>query len=150
MCLLPLHCMWLLGTTSYQFTSLSTVLYAIFMACFYSRRLGMIILGKTYLYRFGCIRFSVHSPGLNVYICKLITKPVQACWIRLCASALQTNNVRASLDAKWSKCSRSWAISLICIFFLILFQWRAKLLEPDWPSGKTYSLLIGWARHFCI
>ena len=28
-------------------------------------------------------------------------------------------------------------------FFLILLQWRAKLLDPDWPSGKTYSLLIG-------
>ena len=29
-------------------------------------------------------------------------------------------------------------------FFLIFLQWRAKLLDPDWPSGKTYSLLIGW------
>ena len=30
-------------------------------------------------------------------------------------------------------------------FFLIFLQWRAKLLDPDWPSGKTYSLLIGRA-----
>ena len=26
---------------------------------------------------------------------------------------------------------------------LIYLQWRAKLLDSDWPSGKTYSLLIG-------
>ena len=35
-------------------------------------------------------------------------------------------------------------------FFLIFLQWRAKLLDPDWLSGTTYSLLIGWAHHFCI
>ena len=28
-------------------------------------------------------------------------------------------------------------------FFLISLQWRAKVLDPDGPSGKTYLLLIG-------
>ena len=35
-------------------------------------------------------------------------------------------------------------------FFLIFLQWRAKLLDPDWTSGKTYSLLSGWARRYAF
>ena len=34
-------------------------------------------------------------------------------------------------------------------FFLIFLQWRAKLLDPDWPSGKTPFLhLVGFLKSF--
>ena len=96
--------MWLLGTTSYQFTSLSTVLYAIFMACFHSRRLGMIILGKTYLYRFGALDSLFTPPGLNVYICKLIPKPVEYAYAqahyRQIVSALAWTPIKANVHGR--------------------------------------------------
>ena len=53
---------------------------------------------------FWCIRFSVHSPGLNVYICKLIPKPVEYAYAqahyRQIVSALAWTPIKANVHGR--------------------------------------------------
>ena len=67
----------------------------------------MIILGKTYLYRFGALDSllaSIHSPGLNVYICKLIPKPAEYAYAqahyRQIVSALAWTPIKANVHVR--------------------------------------------------